>query len=178
MELKTFISQALQDIVGGVDHAQKRIAYGEIVPKRDEKTGEVDVEFELTISSEEKEGEKGRLVVVAAAVGGGAKPPAAGPPAPGAPQPPPPPPNVGKLKFKVPVRLPEERWYHFIYRWGNELRLLFVRRPKGPAKLTATEAAGGESAPPPEPANPSRASQSAEQAQQNKKNKRSYWGLD
>lgn len=174
MELKTFISQALQDIVGGVDHAQKRIAYGEIIPKRE--NGNVDIEFELTISSEEKEGEKGRLIVVAAAVGGGAKPPAAGPPAPGAPQPPPPPPNMGKLKFKVPVRLPEERWYHFIYRWGNELRLCFVRSKKRPVKLTATEAAGGEAAPP--PAQPSGGSQSAEQAQQSKKHKRSYWGLD
>ena len=173
MELKTFISQALQDIVGGVDHAQKRIAYGEILPKRE--NGNVDIEFELTISSEEKEGEKERLIVVVAAVGGGAKPPG-GPPAPGAPQPPPPPPNMGKLKFKVPVRLPEERWYHFIYRWGNELRLLFVRSKKRPAKLTATEAAGGEAAPP--PAQPSGGSQSAEQAQQSKKHKRSYWGFD
>jgi len=175
MELKTFISQALQDIIGGVDHAQKRIAYGEIIPKRE--NGNVDVEFELTISSEEKEGEKGCLVVVAAAVGGGAKPPAAGPPAPGAPQSPPPPPNVGKLKFKVPVRLPEERWYHVIYRWANELRLCFVRRKKRPARLTAAEAAGGETTPPPT-ANQGGGTQSAEQAQQSKERKRSYWGFD
>jgi hypothetical protein len=156
MELKIFISQALQDIIGGVDHAQKRIVYGEIVPRLDEKTGEVkngevDVEFELNITHDDK----GRLIVVT----------------------PPLPPNTGKMKFKVPVKLPKERRCSIFFHCVNKLRLCCVRRKNRPARLTATEAAGGETTPPPT-ANQGGGTQSAEQAQQSKERKRSYWGFD
>lgn len=134
MELKAFISQALQDIVGAVDDAQKHIAYGEIVPNRDAKTGEVEIEFEITVKPE---GEEDRLVVVATSIGGGAKPPGGGPPGPGSP---PPPPHAGKLKFKVPVKLPEEKWYHVFYRLVNEARACFPRRRRKPAQQPAADA--------------------------------------
>jgi hypothetical protein len=136
MELKSFISHALQDIIGAVDDAQKSIAYGEIVPNRNAK-GDVEIEFEITVKPE---GAEERLVVVSAAAGGGAKPPG-GPPAPGAP---PSAPHAGKLKFKVPVKLPEERWYHIFYRLVNEARYCVPRRKKKAAPQSAAELANGK----------------------------------
>ncbi len=84
MELREFVEEALKDIVGGVKDAQKQILHGEIVPSKDGKSGEADIEFEIAVKPEED-----KLVVVI-------------PPAPPAP-------NLSKVKFKIPVRLPKRR---------------------------------------------------------------------
>lgn len=84
MELREFVEIALKDIFGGTKDAQKQILYGEIIPNKDGKTGEADIEFEIAVKPEDN-----KLVVVI-------------PPAPPAP-------NLSKVKFKIPVRLPKRR---------------------------------------------------------------------
>lgn len=128
MELKTFIEEALVDIVDAVEDAQKQLLYGEIVPDRGDKTGDADVEFEITVKPEAKEGQRPKLIVVTGAAS--VKPPNAAPPPAGGGTPPlgapPPPPPAGKLKFKVPVRLPRRRGC-FLSRW---IEYLIVTRRK------------------------------------------------
>ncbi|MGX9725890.1 MAG: hypothetical protein ACTFAK_00805 [Candidatus Electronema sp. VV] len=125
MELKNFIEEALVDIVDAVEDAQKQLLHGEIVPNRGEKTGDVDIEFEITVKPEEKEGQKARLVVLTGATS--VKPPNAAPPPAGggAPAGAPPPP-ASKLKFKIPVRLPQRRGCA-LSRW---IEYLIVKRQK------------------------------------------------
>lgn len=84
MELREFVEIALRDIFDGTKDAQKQILYGEIIPNKDGKTGEADIEFEIAVKPEDN-----RLVV--------AIPPA------------PPAQNLNKVKFKIPVRLPKRR---------------------------------------------------------------------
>lgn len=84
MELREFVEIALRDIFDGTKDAQKQILYGEIIPNKDGKTGEADIEFEIAVKPEDN-----KLVVVI-------------PPAPPAP-------NLSKVKFKIPVRLPKRR---------------------------------------------------------------------
>ena len=84
MELREFVEIALRDIFSGTKDAQKHILYGEIIPNKDGKTGEADIEFEIAVMPEDN-----RLIVVM-------------PPAPPAPQ-------LSKVKFKIPIRLPKKR---------------------------------------------------------------------
>ena len=103
MELRQFISQALQDIIGAIEDAQKKAPDGTIVPVdsnqyKDIETGLTNyqiVEFEVTVRADERAGSEARLSVVAAFVGGSVKGDS----------------NKGgghaaTLKFKVPVSLP------------------------------------------------------------------------
>jgi hypothetical protein len=82
MNLREFVSQALLDIIGAVEDAQKKVTSGTIVPSgisrsfESIKTGisEVQpVEFEVTVRADEHAGSEARLSVVAAVVGGGVK---------------------------------------------------------------------------------------------------------
>jgi hypothetical protein len=105
MILRDFISQALTDIVGGVEDAQSKTAKGVVVPQmKDDLDNAVAgfsifqvVEFEVTVRADEKSGHEAGLSVVSAVfgVGGGVKR------------------DVGKsgghaaiLRFRVPIRLP------------------------------------------------------------------------
>jgi hypothetical protein len=105
MILKDFVSQALQDIVGGVRDAQSKTEAGTVVPSNiTNKMYAVDagiaplqvIEFEVTVRADEKSGRESNLSVVSAVFGAGIKG------------------ETGKtdghaatLKFRVPVRLPE-----------------------------------------------------------------------
>jgi hypothetical protein len=81
MELRRFISQALQDIIGGVEDAQKAVHHGAVVPfiprtfqAVEHGINEVQaVDFEVTIRTDERASSGAKLSVVAAAVGGGVK---------------------------------------------------------------------------------------------------------
>lgn len=103
MELRTFIKEALVDIVGGVTDAQSEIERGQIVPPvsgsfKSVETGisEIQsVEFEVAVTTESRKGSEAKLSVVAAVVGGGIK----GQSDSGSE-------HVARLRFKVPVKLP------------------------------------------------------------------------
>lgn len=84
MELREFVEIALRDIFNGTKDAQKHILHGEIIPNKDGKTGEADIEFEIAVMPSDN-----KLIVVI-------------PPAPPAP-------NISKVKFKIPIRLPKKR---------------------------------------------------------------------
>src|SRR5271170_510803 len=83
MELRHFISQALTDIVGGVEDAQTKAQKAVIVPRMMDTTENAKagfsafqiVEFEVTVKADEKSGREGGLSVVSAVfgVGGGIK---------------------------------------------------------------------------------------------------------
>ena len=104
MELRSFISQALLDVIGGVGDAQSRSQPGTVVPagiKQAYKAVEAGIsehqtiDFEVTVKADERSGSEAKLSVVAAFVGGSIKG------------------DSGKtgghaatLKFRVPVRLP------------------------------------------------------------------------
>ena len=105
MELRDFISQALTDIVGGIQDAQAKTPAGVIVPPTSTQIGVVktgmtqfqNVDFEVTVNADERSGRAAGLSVVSAVfgVGGGIKS------------------ETGKsgghaatLRFSVPVRLP------------------------------------------------------------------------
>ena len=103
MELKVFIKEALKDIIGAVEEAQNEISKGAIVPYADSRykgieTGASDIqpiEFEVTVTATEKKGSEAKLSVVAAVIGGNVKGQsdnAVG--------------HMGRLKFKIPVKLP------------------------------------------------------------------------
>ena len=103
MELRTFIKEALVDIVGGVTDAQSELETGEIVPAVSDSFKSVEtgiselqsVEFEISVTTEDHKGSEAKLSVVAAVVGGGVK----GESGSGAE-------HAARLSFKVPVRLP------------------------------------------------------------------------
>ncbi len=106
MELKSFIKEALKDIIGAVDEAQNEIENGEIVPSYHYQKEALDfgidgiqpIEFEVTVNANEKEGSSAKLSVVAAVIGGniqGQSDASSG--------------HAAKLKFKIPVRLPEHK---------------------------------------------------------------------
>ena len=105
MELRNFISQTLKDIVGGIQDAQSEISDGEIVPKLNETnfshlasglTSYQTVDFELSVTTIEKEGSEAKLSVVAAVIGGHVKGDSSNSSD-----------HVAKLAFKVPVKLPQ-----------------------------------------------------------------------
>lgn len=105
MELRPFITKALEDIIGGVQDSQDKIGSSIIVPSLDSQFETIKlgvscyqaVEFEVTVKAEESKGTETKLNVVAAVVGGHTKA------------------GSGKndehsavLKFKVPVRYKTE----------------------------------------------------------------------
>lgn len=111
MELRQFISQALVDIIGAVEDAQKKAPDGSIVPYESLKYEEINmgltnfqtIEFEVTVRADERAGSEAKLSVVAAIVGGAVKGESnksGG--------------HAATLKFKVPVSLP-------INKHGNQL---------------------------------------------------------
>jgi|TARA_B110000238_G_scaffold184084_1_gene211134 hypothetical protein len=106
MELKNFIKEALKDIVEAVSEAQKEISSGEIVPDVGSSYQTVElginsvqaVEFEVTVNADEKEGSAAKLSVVAAVIGAsvqGSSGVSSG--------------HAAKLKFNIPVRLPQHK---------------------------------------------------------------------
>jgi hypothetical protein len=107
MELRHFIKEALTDILGGVGDAQSELdrSYGQIIPQTSESFKSVDagisavqaIEFEVTVSTNDKSGNESKLSVVAAVVGGSIKGDSAQSKG-----------HVGKLSFKVPVKFPSK----------------------------------------------------------------------
>lgn len=103
MELREFISKALQDIVGGVEDAQQALPKDCVVPalkKTFQAVGhgvsEIQaIEFEVTVKADERSGSEARLSVVAAVVGGGIKGESGKTGG-----------HAATLRFKVPLRLP------------------------------------------------------------------------
>lgn len=107
MELKAFVSAALQDIVGGVQDAQSKLPPGVIVPAgldSDYRSIEAGISslqfvaFEVTVSAEDRSGSEGKLNVVAAIVGGGIKAESTR--------------NSGhaaSLNFRIPIQLPASK---------------------------------------------------------------------
>ncbi len=119
MELNNFVHKALTNIINGVEGAQKDIWYGEIIPKKEGKTGEVDIDFEVAVEAKED-----KVVVV--------MPPA------------PPMPHLSKLRFKIPVRLPVKRktemCYQIIKAPCSCLQRVLPRRvQKSPVKQSTIE---------------------------------------
>ena len=106
MELKTFIKEALNDIIGAVEEVQSSNLKGKIVPSdyagvNAAKAGDLGIlktqpiEFEIMVSINEKEGSEAKLNVVAAIIGGHIKGESNSSLE-----------NVSKLKFKIPIKLP------------------------------------------------------------------------
>jgi hypothetical protein len=106
MDLRVFIKKALLDIIGAVEDALGTLKNGKIVPEvnRNYKSVETgisevqSVEFDISVSTDEKSGNETKLNVVAAIVGGGVKgisDSSAG--------------HVARLKFKIPVELPKSK---------------------------------------------------------------------
>ncbi len=103
MELRNFISQALLDVIGGVEDAQAKSQPGTVVPagiKKAYKAVEVGIselqviDFEVTVKADESSGSKAKLSVVAAFVGGSVKGESGKSGG-----------HAATLKFRVPVRL-------------------------------------------------------------------------
>lgn len=106
MVLRDFISQALSDIVAGVQDAQTKTPAGAVVPPNiTTKMFAVEagvsalqvVDFEVTVRADEKSGREGGLSVVSAVFGIGAGIKSVFGRSGG---------HVATLRFKVPVRLP------------------------------------------------------------------------
>ena len=104
MELRSFISQALKDIVGAVQDAQKDTAPGTVAPSGiSTKASAIElgvsalqsVEFEVTVKADERAGSESKLNVVAAVIGGGIKGESGKSGG-----------HAATLRFKIPVRLP------------------------------------------------------------------------
>ena len=103
MELRSFISKALIDIVGGIQDAQKNTPEDTVVPNIAKTFKAVEagiselqtVAFEVTVRADDAKGSEAKLNVVAAVFGGGISghsDESAG--------------HAATLKFTVPVRLP------------------------------------------------------------------------
>jgi hypothetical protein len=82
MELRQFVSQALLDIIGGVEDAQSKTAGGIIVPPgASTKMTVVEsgythiqiVDFEVSVRADERSSSEGKLSVVAVVFGAGIK---------------------------------------------------------------------------------------------------------
>lgn len=107
MELRSFISQALLDVVAGVADAQSKSEPGTVVPGGFTTTykaleaGVTElrvIEFEVTIQADERSGSEAKLSVVAAFVGGsvrGDSDKSGG--------------HAATLKFRIPVSLPTSK---------------------------------------------------------------------
>jgi hypothetical protein len=106
MNLKMFIKEALIDIIGAVEDAQANLKNGKVVPEVNKNYKSVEtgiseiqaVEFDISVTADEKSGSEAKLNVVAAIVGGGVKgqsDASAG--------------HVARLKFKIPIELPKSK---------------------------------------------------------------------
>jgi len=103
MELREFISKTVEDIIGGVQDAQKKVPEGCVVPAIKQTFEAVQhgvsefqaVEFEVTVRADERAGSEARLSVVAAVVGGGVKGESGKSGG-----------HAATLRFRIPVRLP------------------------------------------------------------------------
>jgi hypothetical protein len=107
MDLRQFISQALLDIVGSVEDAQKRTVSGVIVPDDVVEIFQAvesgvsalqGIEFEVTVKADERAGSEAKLSVVAAVIGGSVKGDSGKSGG-----------HVATLKFNIPVRLPTSK---------------------------------------------------------------------
>jgi len=106
MELKEFISKALQDIIGGVIDAQEKVPKGFIIPNvvnnfKSIESGISDiqtVEFEVSVIADKKTGSEAKLSVVAAVIGGNVKGSLNQSTS-----------NVSKLSFKIPIQFPKHK---------------------------------------------------------------------
>lgn len=103
MELRTFISQALVDIIGAVEDAQKRTPLGSVVPSIIKNFEAVKhgvselqaVDFEVTVRADERADSEAKLSVVAAVVGGGLRGESGKSEG-----------HAATLKFRIPILLP------------------------------------------------------------------------
>ena len=107
MKLKSFISEAISDIIKGVTDAQVAIGDGIVVPANLSvtidavKTGITEfqlIDFEVTVNAEEGSGREAGLNVVAAVFGAGIKNSATKSGG-----------HAATLKFKIPIRLPTQK---------------------------------------------------------------------
>jgi len=106
MELKEFISKALQDIIGGVIDAQEKIPNGFIIPNVVKNFQAIEygisdiqsVEFEVSVIGDKKTGSEAKLSVVAAVIGGNVKGNLNQSTS-----------NVSRLSFKIPIRFPQHK---------------------------------------------------------------------
>ncbi len=102
VELRTFISATLLDIIGGVKDAQEKSDLDTIVPEVDDTFQSLEagisniqvIDFEVTVNADERSGTETKINVVAAILGGSTK---AGSDKAGG--------HAATLKFRVPVRL-------------------------------------------------------------------------
>jgi hypothetical protein len=103
MELRSFIKQAIIDIVGGVTDAQEALPPGRVVPSTSDNYRSIEtgishiqgVEFEVVVRAEEKQGSEAKLNVMTALIGcgvNGHSDKEAG--------------HTAKLRFKVPISFP------------------------------------------------------------------------
>jgi len=105
VELRQFISATLLDIVGAVQDAQEKVGHDTIVPNvvrnfKSVETGISDlqsIDFEVTVSADQRSGTETKINVVAAFLGGSTK--ADSDKAGG---------HAATLKFKIPIRLPQK----------------------------------------------------------------------
>ncbi len=104
MELREFTKQALVDIVGTVEDAQKSTPSGTVVPADvvqnfravDSGVSQLQaIEFEVTVRVDDRRGSEAKLSVVAAVVGGGIKGESSRSGG-----------HVATLRFRIPIRLP------------------------------------------------------------------------
>ena len=104
MILRDFISQALTDIIGGVQDAQGKTEAGTVMPGGLSKSLELlaaggsqlqVVEFEVTVRADERSGREAGLSVVSAVFGAGIKGESGKSDG-----------HAATLKFRVPVKLP------------------------------------------------------------------------
>jgi len=106
MNLRVFIKEALIDIIGAVEDVQATLKNGKVVPEvnKNYKSVEVgiseiqSVEFDISVAADEKSGSEAKLNVVAAIVGGGIKGQSDSSTG-----------HVARLKFKIPIELPQSK---------------------------------------------------------------------
>jgi len=107
MELRTFIKQALSDIIGAVEDSQNEIKNGRIVPSGISRSyesikhgvGELQVvDFEVSVTAEESKGSEGKLGVISAVVGAGVAGKSTAENA-----------HSSTLRFKIPIELPKQK---------------------------------------------------------------------
>ena len=108
MELRQFISKALEDIIGAVEDAQKATPKGCVMPSGLKRTldlvkhgvSEIQaIDFEVTVKADQRAGSEARLNVVAVVMGGSVKGESGKSGG-----------HAATLRFKIPIRLPSSPW--------------------------------------------------------------------
>jgi len=105
MELRSFISTALTDILGGVTDAQEKCPIGSIIPHVKDAKITVEagahpiqsIQFEVSVRVDEHSGSKTKISVVAAVLGGSTQ---AGSDRNNG--------HVATLRFNVPIKFPQK----------------------------------------------------------------------